>query len=151
MASSDVDSAAASAGVPHTPRPHYQLQGGARHDLLRGRGNGHRGRGRGRGKGTVSRNKADETTQREEDGNAEPIKAMDARQAPPQKSPQAKTKTSENNEDVDRDDAEVCFICASPVIHNSVAPCNHRTCHICSLRLRALYKTNACAHCRVRI
>ncbi|KAF2842906.1 hypothetical protein M501DRAFT_985073 [Patellaria atrata CBS 101060] len=46
-------------------------------------------------------------------------------------------------------DAEVCFICASPVVHNAVAPCNHRTCHICSLRLRALYKTKACAHCRM--
>ncbi|KAI9664992.1 MAG: hypothetical protein M1821_006440 [Bathelium mastoideum] len=45
-------------------------------------------------------------------------------------------------------EAEVCFICASPVEHNSVAPCNHRTCHICALRLRALYKTKACAHCR---
>ena len=46
-------------------------------------------------------------------------------------------------------EAEVCFICASPVVHNSVAPCNHRTCHICALRLRALYRTRACAHCRV--
>ena len=47
------------------------------------------------------------------------------------------------------EDADVCFICASPVVHSSVAPCNHRTCHICALRLRALYKTTACAHCRV--
>lgn len=46
-------------------------------------------------------------------------------------------------------EAEVCFICASPVVHNAVSPCNHRTCHICALRLRALYKTKACAHCRV--
>lgn len=45
-------------------------------------------------------------------------------------------------------EAEVCFICASPVVHHSAAPCNHRTCHICALRLRALYKTRACAHCR---
>ncbi|KAF2098683.1 hypothetical protein NA57DRAFT_56330 [Rhizodiscina lignyota] len=45
-------------------------------------------------------------------------------------------------------DAEVCFICASPVVHNAISPCNHRTCHICALRLRALYKTKACAHCR---
>lgn len=51
----------------------------------------------------------------------------------------------------DEVEAEVCFICASPVIHNSVAPCNHRTCHICALRLRALYKTRACAHCRVSL
>ncbi|KAF2149824.1 hypothetical protein K461DRAFT_323350 [Myriangium duriaei CBS 260.36] len=49
------------------------------------------------------------------------------------------------DEDVE---AEVCFICASPVVHNCVAPCNHRTCHICALRLRALYKSKACAHCR---
>ena len=48
----------------------------------------------------------------------------------------------------DKLEADVCFICASPVVHNSVAPCNHRTCHICALRLRALYKTRACAHCR---
>jgi hypothetical protein len=46
-------------------------------------------------------------------------------------------------------EAEVCFICASPVMHHSVAPCNHRTCHICALRMRALYKTKDCAHCRV--
>ncbi|TKX20348.1 E3 ubiquitin-protein ligase hel2 [Elsinoe australis] len=48
----------------------------------------------------------------------------------------------------DDDEVEVCFICASPVVHHSVAPCNHRTCHICALRLRALYRTKACAHCR---
>lgn len=47
------------------------------------------------------------------------------------------------------DEAEVCFICASPIEHVAIAPCNHQTCHICSLRLRALYKTRACAHCRV--
>ncbi|KAJ5963940.1 Zinc finger RING-type [Penicillium vulpinum] len=48
----------------------------------------------------------------------------------------------------DADDGEVCFICASAVEHTSVSPCNHRTCHICALRLRALYKNKACAHCR---
>jgi E3 ubiquitin-protein ligase ZNF598 len=42
----------------------------------------------------------------------------------------------------------VCFICASPIDHTAIAPCNHQTCHICALRLRALYKTRACAHCR---
>ena len=47
-------------------------------------------------------------------------------------------------------EADVCFICASPVVHSAVAPCNHRTCHICSLRLRALYKNKACAHCRTQ-
>jgi E3 ubiquitin-protein ligase ZNF598 len=47
------------------------------------------------------------------------------------------------------DEQEVCFICASPIDHTSIAPCNHQTCHICALRMRALYKTRACAHCRV--
>lgn len=46
-------------------------------------------------------------------------------------------------------DAEVCFICASEIEHESIAPCNHRTCHICCLRMRALYKDKNCAHCRV--
>lgn len=46
------------------------------------------------------------------------------------------------------EEGEVCFICASPIEHTSIAPCNHQTCHICALRLRALYKTRACAHCR---
>ncbi|KAJ4153875.1 hypothetical protein LMH87_010343 [Akanthomyces muscarius] len=49
----------------------------------------------------------------------------------------------------DDDEAEdVCFICANPVAHHSIAPCNHKTCHICGLRMRALYKTKDCAHCR---
>lgn len=51
--------------------------------------------------------------------------------------------------DEEADTGEVCFICASSIDHTAVAPCNHRTCHICALRLRALYKTKACAHCRV--
>lgn len=47
------------------------------------------------------------------------------------------------------EEEEVCWICASPIIHEAVYPCNHRTCHICSLRMRALYKDKNCAHCRV--
>lgn len=49
------------------------------------------------------------------------------------------------------DDAELCFICANVVSHHSIAPCNHTTCHICGLRMRALYKDQNCAHCRVRL
>lgn len=59
------------------------------------------------------------------------------------------TEDQDNTRDEEDEEMEVCFICASPVVHNSVGPCNHRTCHICALRLRALYKTRACAHCRV--
>jgi Zinc finger, C3HC4 type (RING finger) len=49
------------------------------------------------------------------------------------------------------EEGEVCFICASTIEHLSIAPCNHQTCHICALRLRALYKKRDCAYCKVRI
>lgn len=63
------------------------------------------------------------------------------------KRPEVKeAKEGETEEEVD---AEVCFICASEIEHESIAPCNHRTCHICCLRMRALYKDKNCAHCRV--
>lgn len=53
-------------------------------------------------------------------------------------------------DDGDAEDA-VCFICANPVVYHSIIPCGHSTCHICSLRMRALYGKKACAHCRVKI
>ncbi|CAG8561126.1 12238_t:CDS:2, partial [Acaulospora colombiana] len=39
-------------------------------------------------------------------------------------------------------DIEICHICAESMEKKSyaVAECNHQTCHICALRLRALYK-----------
>ncbi|KAM5374267.1 hypothetical protein ACJZ2D_006592 [Fusarium nematophilum] len=57
----------------------------------------------------------------------------------------ATTKAAADGED---DDGDVCFICANPVAHYSITPCNHTTCHICGLRMRALYKTKDCPHCR---
>jgi hypothetical protein len=45
---------------------------------------------------------------------------------------------------------EVCWICAEPVKYYSVSECNHRTCHVCALRLRALYKKTQCTFCKVR-
>jgi len=48
------------------------------------------------------------------------------------------------------EDAVVCWICAEPVKYYSVSACNHRTCHVCALRLRALYKKLDCTFCKVR-
>lgn len=93
-----------------------------------GRGN----RGRGRGGGDRNRN----TNASQGAGADAPVEATEK----PKKVPVATD---------DADDGEICFICASDVTHTSVSPCNHRTCHICALRLRALYKNKACAHCRV--
>ncbi|KAG5930606.1 hypothetical protein E4U53_002200 [Claviceps sorghi] len=70
------------------------------------------------------------------DGAARPARTVVLKQ---------QTRAAESGDD---DDADVCFICANPVAYHSVAPCNHATCHICGLRMRALYKTKDCAHCR---
>lgn len=47
-------------------------------------------------------------------------------------------------------DADICWICAEPVKFYSLSECNHRTCHVCALRLRALYKKTDCTFCKVR-
>lgn len=49
------------------------------------------------------------------------------------------------------DDEEVCWICAEPVKYYAVSDCNHRTCHVCALRLRALYKKTDCTFCKVNM
>lgn len=48
-------------------------------------------------------------------------------------------------------DIPVCWICAEPVKYYAVSECNHRTCHVCALRLRALYKKTDCTFCKVRV
>ncbi|RMX88329.1 hypothetical protein D0869_01698 [Hortaea werneckii] len=132
---------------------------GGQHSRGDSRGKG-KGRGRGRGGGgnrdrAQSQSQAKATNGSQDPGTVQP---------PPQPGGggvfgSRLTKDAENTtsgeqkqgaaaEDINEEDAEVCFICASTIAHQSVAPCNHRTCHICALRLRALYKTKACAHCR---
>ncbi len=51
----------------------------------------------------------------------------------------------------DDDSQDLCWICAEPVKYYAVSVCNHRTCHICALRLRALYKKLDCTFCKVRV
>ncbi len=64
--------------------------------------------------------------------------------------PIEKDEGKEGSSAEDDDDAEVCFICAGPVVYEALTPCNHRSCHVCALRMRALYKDKKCSHCRVR-
>ncbi|KAL5121939.1 hypothetical protein ACEQ8H_000155 [Pleosporales sp. CAS-2024a] len=109
----------------------------------RGRGDSHSGRGRGRGNRgghAIEKGKAP-ASEREEPNQA-------VHTIPKAVLPRNEDDDDNDNDNDNDDDAEVCFICASPVQHTAVAPCNHRTCHICSIRMRALYKTKACAHCR---
>lgn len=122
----------------------------------RGEGNRGRGRGRGgprgRGRGDASRGGAGRGRGRGGGASAgagnlaEP--GNEATGPPPQsKPPTFKNKAQE--QEGDGNDDEVCFICASDIDHRSITPCNHDTCHICALRMRALYKDKNCPHCRV--
>jgi hypothetical protein len=106
----------------------------------RGRGDSQHGRGRGRGQRDGAGNRGGQTAEK---GKA-PLENTQEQGQGPTTIP----KVILPQNDDDDPDAEVCFICASPVQHTAVAPCNHRSCHICSIRMRALYKTKACAHCR---
>lgn len=47
------------------------------------------------------------------------------------------------------EESAVCWICAEQVKFFCLSECNHRTCHICALRLRALYKKLECTFCKV--
>ncbi|KAJ8106290.1 hypothetical protein OPT61_g9635 [Boeremia exigua] len=112
---------------------------------------GGRGRGRGRGgptggRGRGSRGRGDGANSR--GGRAAADKGKVPAEEGGERAGTLPTVSRPPVEEADDDDAEVCFICASPVQHTAIAPCNHRTCHICSIRMRALYKTKACAHCR---
>jgi hypothetical protein len=49
----------------------------------------------------------------------------------------------------DPEEPALCYICAEPVRYWMLGTCNHRTCHVCSLRLRALYKKRECTFCKV--
>lgn len=106
----------------------------------RGRGDSQHGRGRGRGQRDGAGNRGGHAADKgKAPAGSTEEQAQSVSTVPKVVLPQ--------NDDEDPD-AEVCFICASPVQHTAVAPCNHRSCHICSIRMRALYKTKACAHCR---
>ncbi|KAK1218754.1 hypothetical protein PQX77_018554 [Marasmius sp. AFHP31] len=104
-------------------------------------GGGHRGKGRGgganRGVGSVNAKNRDNVEQND-----------DGIQAPPPTVPEsAKIGTNGEAEEVGDEEA-VCWICAEPVKYYSVSDCNHRTCHVCALRLRALYKKKDCTFCK---
>ncbi|KAJ3495674.1 hypothetical protein NLJ89_g10589 [Agrocybe chaxingu] len=45
-------------------------------------------------------------------------------------------------------DSDICWICAEPVKYWAVPECNHRVCHVCAIRLRALYKKMECTFCK---
>ncbi|KAI9655648.1 MAG: hypothetical protein M1831_004800 [Alyxoria varia] len=139
-ASSTSGTAVLPQSTPRAPRGGFGRGRGSPRNA-RGSNNNQGARSKGAPKGPQGRKSSASGSSSQEP--TKPNTANETTPKPSQTNPDGSEDTS--NGDVE---AEVCFICASPVTHNSIAPCNHRTCHICSLRLRALYKSKACAHCR---
>ncbi|KAI9304703.1 hypothetical protein BJ944DRAFT_202278 [Cunninghamella echinulata] len=52
-------------------------------------------------------------------------------------------------EEEEQEEGDACFICTEPIVTYAVTSCNHRTCHLCSLRLRALYENKNCVYCKM--
>lgn len=59
--------------------------------------------------------------------------------------------SASQTEEQQDDGRDLCWICAEPVKYYAVSECNHRICHVCALRLRALYKKLDCTFCKVRV
>ena len=111
-------------------------------------GGGNRGPGGRRGNGQ---------TQQKSQNDPAPIESTDTVDTPATPTTIAQTvekpaSVTENTDATSQDDdTGTCWICAEPVKYYSVSECNHRTCHVCALRLRALYKRQECTFCKVRL
>jgi hypothetical protein len=70
------------------------------------------------------------------------------KQSPPATAPQSQSTLIQKSSDA-ADSGETCLICAESIKYFALGSCSHRTCHICSIRMRALYKKRECALCKV--
>lgn len=61
----------------------------------------------------------------------------------------AETEAIPTADEAASDDSDICWICAEKIKYYSISECNHTTCHVCALRLRALYKRQECTFCKV--
>lgn len=84
---------------------------------------------------------------KEKNANAAGVDIPNNRDAEPVE--QASTTTTTIGQSETSGDLDVCWICAEPVKYYSLSECNHRTCHVCAIRLRALYKKTDCTFCKV--
>ncbi|KAJ7438228.1 hypothetical protein B0H11DRAFT_2358944 [Mycena galericulata] len=103
------------------------------------RGTGRRGNNRGRGSSRGGQSRGAAAARPEAKGEVE----ITVNSAPESTAEEVQALDQQQDEDV-----AICWICAEPVKYYAVSECNHRTCHVCSLRLRALYKKNDCTFCK---
>lgn len=120
-------------------------RGGAKSGGGRG-GRGNRSKGKGGGRSGSNNDTAAAAAGENKDGAASATTLKNP--AAQNLAAAARPANAAGDEDVP-DDEDVCFICANTIAYHSITPCNHSTCHICGLRMRALYKDKNCAHCRV--
>ncbi|KAF7966741.1 hypothetical protein HWV62_37215, partial [Athelia sp. TMB] len=131
------------ATFPNLLKHHSSIRMSTQTATQAARGNGKRGRGGPRGRGG----------NRGKGSGPQVASPPDARAAVAATAVNADEKTKALSEAqasgaTTADDAEVCWICAEPFKFYSVSDCDHRTCHICALRLRALYKKTDCTFCK---
>lgn len=129
-----------SAATPQST-PQSNTNTGANRNRSNRRGGGGHGRGSSRGRGNNSRGR----------GRGAPSEKAPALVVDDLKEVAHKEDANDDDDAASNADGEPCWICAEPVKFYSVAVCNHRTCHVCALRLRALYKKLECAFCKVSI
>jgi len=110
----------------------------------RGKG-GHRGRNPQRANGRINREFESEHITNRARLNQSPAEPAN------EPSPKSKTNANEDGEGEKKENTKECHICAEKIVYYAVGECNHRTCHICSVRLRALYKSWTCTFCKVSL
>ncbi|TCD70278.1 hypothetical protein EIP91_004179 [Steccherinum ochraceum] len=107
----------------------------------RGKGGNRGGRGGNRGRG------GSHIRQPQSSGQEENVK-LELTSPTVEETPAAAVNGAATTQTEEEADEAVCWICAEPVKYYSISQCNHRTCHVCALRLRALYKKLDCTFCK---
>ncbi|KAG0149675.1 hypothetical protein CROQUDRAFT_88755 [Cronartium quercuum f. sp. fusiforme G11] len=62
-----------------------------------------------------------------------------------------KSKIKDSSDGNIPEEPDLCFICAEPFQYYALGVCSHRTCHICTIRMRALYKKHECTFCKTEL
>ncbi|CAI5760677.1 unnamed protein product [Candida verbasci] len=57
-------------------------------------------------------------------------------------------KNKKQQDNFNHEGSEECVICAEQLIYAALTNCNHKTCHKCTFRQRALYEKDICLICR---
>ncbi|SGY39721.1 BQ5605_C003g02268 [Microbotryum silenes-dioicae] len=113
----------------------------------------------GKGKGSASSSRSQQpqsissSSRRGQSGNGNEqnnhvISSLEGVLSPSQAALDAAAKAAAMAQATQEEEETICLICADTATFWAVGVCNHRTCHTCSIRLRALYKKKECTLCK---